>query len=78
MPLPRSKSSKSSKNDPSLLWWIAILAIGISCSVYFMMKQQAEIDVALERIRLLFPLIGITIAGLCLICGISKKWFSNR
>ena len=58
-----------------MLWWISILAIGISASVYILMEKQAEIDVAAERTRLLFSLIGIIIAGLCFICGISKKWF---
>jgi hypothetical protein len=72
------KPRSTNKDDHTILWWIAILAIGISVSVYIFMKKPAEIDVAIERTRLLFPLIGITIAGLCLICGISKKWFSNR
>ena len=61
-----------------MLWWISILAIGISVSVYILMEKQAEIDVAAERTRLLFPLIGIIIAGLCFICGLSGKWFSSH
>ena len=72
------KSRTQSKDDHSMLWWISILAIGISASVYILMEKQAEIDVAAERTRLLFSLIGITIAGLCFICGISKKWLSRR
>ncbi len=72
------KPRNSSKDDHSMLWWISILAIGISVSVYILMEKQAEIDITAERTRLLFPLIGITIAGLCFICGISKKWFSRR
>ena len=69
------KSRTQSKDNHSMLWWISILAIGISASVYILMEKQAEIDVAAERTRLLFSLIGIIIAGLCFICGISKKWF---
>ena len=61
-----------------MLWWISILAIGISVSVYILMEKQAEIDVAAERTRLLFPLIGIIIAGLCFISGLSGKWFSRH
>jgi hypothetical protein len=56
-----------------MLWWVSILALGVSASVYILLEKQAEIDVAFERTRLLFSLIGITIAGLCFICGISKK-----
>ena len=72
------KSRTQSKDNHSMLWWISILAIGISASVYILMEKQAEIDIAAERTRLLFSLIGITNAGLCLICGISKKWFSRH
>ncbi|MFL2876572.1 MAG: hypothetical protein ACJZ86_01795 [Pontiellaceae bacterium] len=72
------KSRTQNKDDHSMLWWISILAIGISASVYILMGKQAEIDIAAERTRLLFPLIGIIIAGLCFICGISKKWFSRH
>lgn len=67
------KSKAHNKKDQSMLWWVSIFALGISASVYILLGKQAEIDVTAERTRLLFSLIGITIAGLCFICGISKK-----
>ena len=67
------KSKDHNKKNQSMLWWVSIFALGISASVYILLGKQAEIDVTAERTRLLFSLIGITIAGLCFICGISKK-----
>ena len=72
------KPRTTNKTDHTGLWWVAIIALGISISVYILMGKQAEIDVAAEQTRLLFPLIGIIIAGICFICGISKKWFSKQ
>lgn len=62
-------------NRKVLLWWVAIIALGITGALYFFLGDQAEIDVALRQKRLLFPMIGILIAGICAIAGTAERWF---
>ncbi len=69
------KKSKGPFNPHALLWWVAILALAVTGVLYFMLGTQAEIDVAIRQRRLIFPLIGIVIAGVCLIAGTAGRWF---
>jgi len=43
-----------------------------------MLAEQAEIDIAVRQQRMLFPLVGIVIAGICLICGTAGRWFHPK
>ena len=69
------KKNKSPFHPRALLWWVAIIALGISIALFFALGDQAEIDVALRQRRMLFPLIGVIIAGVCLIAGTAGRWF---
>lgn len=63
-----------SKHTP-LLWWMAIFALVISGALYYFLGKKAEFDVDTRQLRMVFPLIGIVIAGICLIIGTSGRWF---
>lgn len=69
------KDKKNPINPKALLWWVAIISLAVSAALYFMLKDQAEYDVDLDRTRMLFPLIGIIIAGICIIAGTASRWF---
>ena len=58
-----------------LLWWIAIISIGVCGALYFALGQQADMDVTLRQERMIFPLIGLIIVGICLIAGTANRWF---
>jgi hypothetical protein len=69
------KDKKNPVNPKMLLWWIAIISLVISAMLYFLLKEQAQYDVSLDQRRLLFPLVGIIIAGICIITGTAGRWF---
>ena len=69
------KPKKSPFQPHALLWWVAIIALVVSGFLYYMLGQQAELDVSLDQRRTLFPLIGIIIAGVCIIAGTAGRWF---
>ena len=69
------KDKKNPVNPKMLLWWVAIISLVISAMLYFLLKEQAQYDVALDQRRMLFPLIGIIIAGICIITGTAGRWF---
>ncbi|MDF7808750.1 hypothetical protein P4E94_14980 [Pontiellaceae bacterium B12219] len=58
-----------------LLWWVAIISLAVSGALYYFLRTQAEIDVTMRTQRMIFPLIGIMIAGICLIAGTAGRWF---
>ena len=58
-----------------MLWWVAIISLAVSGSLYYFLGTQAEIDVSMGQTRLMFPLVGIVIAGVCLIAGTAGRWF---
>ncbi len=62
-------------NPKVLLWWVAIIALAVSGAMYYFLGEQAKIDVALRQKRLLFPMVGVVIAGICFIAGTSSRWF---
>lgn len=66
---------KNPLHTKALLWWVAIIALAISAALFFFLKEQAQIDVAIAQRRMLFPLIGIIIAGVCIIAGTAGRWF---
>jgi hypothetical protein len=66
---------KSPFQPHALLWWVAIISLAVSGALYYFLGTQAEIDVTIGQKRLLFPLIGIVIAGVCLIAGTAGRWF---
>ena len=68
-------NKKSPFQPKALLWWVAIISLAISGALFFFLKEQAQYDVSLDRQRLLFPLIGIIIAGVCIIAGTAGRWF---
>ena len=69
------KANKGPFNPNVLLWWVAIIALAISGALYYFLGTQAEIDVHTREQRLIFPLVGIVIAGVCLIAGTAGRWF---
>ncbi len=69
------KGKKNPINPKMLLWWVAIISLAVSAALYFLLKEQAQYDVALDQKRMLFPLIGIIIAGICIIAGTAGRWF---
>lgn len=69
------KGKKNPINPKMLLWWVAIISLAVSAALYFLLKEQAQYDVALDQRRMLFPLIGIIIAGICIIAGTAGRWF---
>lgn len=70
-------NKKGPFNPHALLWWVAIISLGVSAALYFALKTQAQYDVELDQRRLLFPLIGIIIAGVCIIAGTARRWFGK-
>lgn len=69
------KGKENPINQKALLWWVAIISLAVSATLYFLLKEQAQYDVALDQRRMLFPLIGIIIAGICIITGTAGRWF---
>lgn len=69
------KQNKSPFQPNALLWWVAIIALILSGTLYYFLGKQAEVDVAMRQQRMVFPLIGIVIAGVCLIAGTAGRWF---
>jgi len=69
------KAKKGPFNPKALLWWIAIIALAVSIMLFFVLKEQASFDPALNQRRLLFPVVGIIIAGICFIAGTAGRWF---
>jgi hypothetical protein len=65
----------NSKNNHALLWWVAIIALAVSGAIFYFLGTQAEIDVTIRQQRMIFPLVGIVIAGVCLIIGTAGRWF---
>ena len=59
----------------ALLWWVAIIALVVSVVLYIMLGKQAATDVHVARTRVIFPFIGVLIAGVCLIAGTAGRWF---
>ncbi len=70
------KPKKKSPFQPhALLWWVAIISLAVSGALYYFLGTQAEIDVNIRQQRMIFPLVGIVIAGVCLIAGTAGRWF---
>lgn len=69
------KQNKSPFQPNALLWWVAIIALILSGTLYYFLGKQAEVDVTMRQQRMMFPLIGIVIAGVCLIAGTAGRWF---
>jgi hypothetical protein len=69
------KAKKSPFHTQVLLWWIAIISLAVSGALFYFLGTQAEIDVHIRQQRMIFPLVGIVIAGVCLIAGTAGRWF---
>lgn len=69
------KGKKNPFQPKALLWWVAIISLAISGALFFFLKDQAQYDVSLDQKRMLFPLVGIIIAGICVIAGTAGRWF---
>jgi hypothetical protein len=69
------KAKKSPFNPQILLWWVAIIALAISGALFYFLKEQAQYDVSLDQKRMMFPVVGIIIAGVCVITGTAGRWF---
>ena len=69
------KDKKNPVNPKALLWWVAIISLSISAALYFLLKEQAQYDDVLNQRRMLVPLVGIIIAGICIITGTAGRWF---
>lgn len=66
---------KNPFNPKVLLWWVAIISLAVSASLFYFLKEQAQYDVTLDQRRMIFPVIGIVIAGICIIAGTAGRWF---
>ena len=62
----------------ALLWWVAAIALTLSGALYVLLGKQAEIDVTMREQRMIFPLVGAIIAGVCLIWGTATHWFNPK
>ncbi|MDH3346246.1 MAG: hypothetical protein OEL75_03585 [Kiritimatiellaceae bacterium] len=71
-------TNKGPFNPQILLWWIAIIALGVSAAFYFFMADQAQYDPALHQRRSLVVLVGTIIAGVCIISGTAGRWFQSK
>ena len=40
------KGKKNPINPKMLLWWVAIISLAVSATLYFLLKEQAQYDVA--------------------------------
>lgn len=69
------KTNKGPFHPKALLWWVAIISLAISAALFFFLKDQAQYDVGINQKRILFPLIGVIIAGVCIIAGTAGRWF---
>jgi len=69
------KRKQSRLRSNVLLWWVAIISLTVSFALYYFLGKQAEIDVHVEQQRMLPLLIGVVIAGICLIAGTAGRWF---
>lgn len=69
------KTNKGPFNTNVLLWWVAIIALAASGFLFYMLNQQAAFDVHVRQQRMILPVIGIVIAGVCLIAGTAGRWF---
>ncbi len=74
----KSKKRKRELFRNALLWWLFIISLAITGSIYLFLGPQAEFDVDIRKRRLLFPMVGVIIAGLCLIGGTAGRWFRSR
>jgi Co/Zn/Cd efflux system component len=72
------KAKKNPVNPKILLWWVAIISLVISAMLYFLLKEQAQYDVSLDQRRMLFHLLGIIFAGICIITGTAGRWFYDK
>ena len=69
------KRKQSPLKSNVLLWWVAIISLTVSGALYYFLGTQAEIDVHVRQQRMIFPLVGIVVAGICLIAGTAGRWF---
>lgn len=72
------KTHKSPFKTNVLLWWVAIIALIASGMLYYMLGPQAETDVHIRQQRLMLPVVGVLIAGICLIAGTAGRWFDSK
>ena len=69
------KPKKTPFHPKALLWWVAAISLALSAALFFFLKDQAEYNVALDEKRMFIPVIGIIIAGICIIAGTAERWF---
>ncbi len=69
------KQQKIPSRPKTFLWWIAIIALGISGALFYFLKSQAQYDASIEETRMFVPMIGIIIAGICVIAATAERWF---
>jgi hypothetical protein len=69
------KAKRTPFQPKAMLWWVAVIALAITGALFFFLQEQSQYDVALAQRRMLFPLLGIVIAGICAIIGTAERWF---
>jgi len=57
------------------LCWIALISLVVSGAIFYFLREQAQYDVVLAQRRTLLPVVGIIIAGICIIAGTAGRWF---
>lgn len=68
-------NNKTPTQPKIMLWWVAIISLIVSGLIFFLLKDTAEVDVTVRQQRMIFPLIGVLVAGVCLIVGTAARWF---
>jgi len=68
-------SNKPTKNAG--LWWVAIVALSIGLSIFFLLKPAAANDPQIQSYRAMALVACIMISGLCIIIGTQKRWFGK-
>lgn len=71
------KTNKGQSNTNILLWWTAIISLAVSGAIYYFLgnTDDFEYNQALQQMRTFILLIGVIIAGICVIAGTASRWF---
>lgn len=75
--MPLIEPRKSKKPGNAILAWLAIITFTAAVASFFLLQEQAQNDVHIEKQRLLYLLIGVIISGICIISMIASSGMKN-
>lgn len=70
------KNNPTVKKNP-MLWWVSAISLSVSAAVFITLKDLAKTDAAIESTRLMVAMMGIIIAGICIISATANHWFNR-